>query len=54
MNNIRCIIVDDEPLALNKLKRHILKFPFLELVAACHCADAARPALEANDVDLIC
>ena len=27
---IRCIAIDDEPLALNKLKRNILKFPYLE------------------------
>lgn len=47
------MIVDDEPLALNKLKRHILKYPYLELVAACHCADAAKRALETNSVDLI-
>lgn len=53
MNNIRCIIVDDEPLALNKLKRHILKFPFFELLASCHSADAARRALESNEADLI-
>ena len=53
MNNIRCIIVDDEPLALNKLKRHILKFPFFELIASCHSADAARRALESNETDLI-
>ena len=51
--NIRCIIVDDEPLALNKLKRHILKYPYLELVAACHCADAAKRALDSSSVDLI-
>ena len=53
MNNIRCVIIDDEPLALNKLKRHILKFPYLELVASCHSAEAARRTLESNTVDLI-
>lgn len=53
MNNIRCIIVDDEPLALNKLKRHVLKYPFLELVASCHSAEMARHTLETNPVDLI-
>ena len=51
--NIRCIIVDDEPLALNKLKRHILKFPYLELVASCHSAECARRAMESNDIDLV-
>ena len=53
MNNIRCIIVDDEPLALNKLKRHVLKYPFLELMASCHSAETAKKALIAHKVDLI-
>lgn len=51
--NIRCIIVDDEPLALNKLKRYILKYPFLELVASCHNVETVRRALESGEVDLI-
>lgn len=51
--NIRCMIVDDEPLALNKLKRHILKFPYFELVASCHSAECARLVLESNDIDLV-
>jgi len=51
--NIRCIIVDDEPLALNKLKRYILKYPFLELVSSCHNVETARRAMESGEVDLI-
>lgn len=51
--NIRCIAVDDEPLALNKLKRHILKFPYLELVAACHTIEQAKKTLETTEIDLI-
>ena len=47
------MIVDDEPLALNKLKRHILKFPYLELVATCHSAESARQFLKNNEADLI-
>lgn len=47
------MIVDDEPLALNKLKRHILKFPYMELVASCHSAECARRALESSKIDLI-
>ena len=47
------MIVDDEPLALNKLKRNILKFPYMELVASCHSAESAQRALEANSIDLI-
>ena len=51
--NIRCIIIDDEPLALNKLKRNVLKFPFLELVGSCHSAEAAKRVLETTQVDLV-
>ena len=51
--NIRCIIVDDEPLALNKLKRYILKYPYLDLVAPCHNVETVRRALESGEVDLI-
>ena len=51
--NIRCIIVDDEPLALNKLKRYILKYPFLELVASCHNVETAKRALGSGKADLI-
>lgn len=47
------MIVDDEPLALNKLKRHILKFPYLELAATCHSAECARRVLESNEIDII-
>ena len=51
--NIRCLIVDDEPLALNRLKRHVLRFPYLELVDSCYSAEDAERALQANEVDLI-
>ena len=51
--NIRCIIVDDEPLALNKLKRYILKYPYLDIVASCHNVETVRRALESGEVDLI-
>lgn len=51
--NIRCIIIDDEPLALNKLKRHILRYPFLELITSCHSVEAARQFIESGGVDLI-
>lgn len=51
--SIKCIIVDDEPLALNKLKRNILKYPYLELVASCHSVETARRVMETNKVDLV-
>lgn len=50
---IRCIAIDDEPLALNKLKRNILKFPYLELVASCHNVEQARRYLSSGNIDLV-
>lgn len=35
MKKIRCIAVDDEPMALEKLESYIGRVPFLELVALC-------------------
>lgn len=32
MNKIKCIIVDDEPLAISLLEHYVEKIPFLELV----------------------
>lgn len=50
---IRCIAIDDEPLALELLEDNIRKVPFLELVAACESAFAAMKVLEREKVDLI-
>jgi two-component system, LytTR family, response regulator len=50
---IRCIAIDDEPLALELLQDNISKVPFLELVAACDNAMEALQAIETQQVDLI-
>lgn len=50
---IRCIAVDDEPLALEQLVTYIGKVPFLELAARCQSAVEARRYLEENTVDAI-
>lgn len=50
---IRVIAVDDEPLALGQIKKYISKVPFLELVATCDSAMAARKCIEENKVDAI-
>ena len=50
---IRCLAIDDEPLALNKLKRNILKFPYMELVGAFVNVDRARKVLETEHIDLL-
>ena len=35
MQKIRCLIVEDEPLAAEVLQDYIKQVPFLELVATC-------------------
>jgi len=50
---LRCIAVDDEPLALGLLADNIGKVPFLELVATCGDAFEATRALQEKEVDLV-
>ena len=50
---IRCIAIDDEPLALRQLVAYIEKVPFLELAAQCQSALEARRFLEQDTVDAI-
>ncbi len=50
---IRCLAVDDEPLALELLEDNISKVPFLQLVAACDSVTDAMKVMEKEPVDLI-
>ena len=50
---IRCLAIDDEPLALKQLVAYIGKVPFLELAAQCQSALEARAYLEHDTVDAI-
>ncbi|MBR6031098.1 MAG: response regulator transcription factor [Bacteroidaceae bacterium] len=50
---IRCLAIDDEPLALRQLASYINKVPFLELAAQCQSALKARSFLEHDSVDAI-
>jgi len=50
---IRCLAIDDEPLALQQLVAYISKVPFLELAAQCQSALEARTFLEGNTADAI-
>lgn len=50
---LRCIAVDDEPLALDLLEDNIRQVPFLQLVAKCKHALEAIEILRHENIDLI-
>jgi len=50
---IRCIVIEDEPLALKQMVTYIEKTPFLELVASFDNAFEALSFLNANEVDIM-
>ncbi len=50
---IKCIAVDDEPLALKQLVYYLSKVPFFELVAQCDSALEAMRTLQKAEVDVI-
>lgn len=53
MIKTKCIIVDDEPLAIEVLKSHITKVDSLQLIGACSDAIEAFDFLSNNQVDLM-
>lgn len=50
---LRCLAIDDEPLALELLEDNISKVPYLELVALCSNPLEAMQVLQRESVDLI-
>lgn len=50
---LKCIAIDDEPLALELLSDNISKVPFLELVAECSNPLEALKVLQTQKVDLV-
>ncbi|MDE6318050.1 MAG: LytTR family DNA-binding domain-containing protein [Muribaculaceae bacterium] len=54
MDRLRCIVVDDEPLALMQIARYVERTEGLEVVATCYDAAEALAALEREEhVDLM-
>jgi DNA-binding LytR/AlgR family response regulator len=53
MSKIRCIIIEDEPLAVKVLTDYIMDVPFLELQEVFKDAILASAYLRNNDTDLI-
>jgi two-component system, LytTR family, response regulator LytT len=50
---IRCIAIDDEPLALRQIAEYIKTTPFLELIAVCESALQAARVMEKTTTDLL-
>lgn len=50
---LRCLAIDDEPLALRQLTVYISKLPYLELVATCNNALEAQRIVTSEKIDLI-
>ena len=53
MIKIACLIIDDEPLALDLLERYVFKTPYLELKARCSSAIEALDIVNSLSIDLI-
>lgn len=53
MDKIKCIAIDDEPLALKQVAAYIKNLPFLELEAQCSGAFEALEVLEQQPIDLM-
>ena len=50
---IRCLAIDDEPMALRQIKSYIERTEQLELVAVCRSAREAQEILKTTSVDLL-
>ena len=52
LTKIKCIIVDDEPMALNLLESYVQKTPFLELIKKCSNGFEALETINGGNVQL--
>jgi DNA-binding LytR/AlgR family response regulator len=50
---IRCLLVDDEPIALDILRTYVRQLPVLELAGCCQSAVEAFSVLQTQAVDLL-
>ena len=50
---LKCIAIDDEPLALRQIAAYIAKIPYLQMAASCNNALEAQQLLATQAVDLI-
>lgn len=50
---MRVLVIDDEPIALEKLKAYVQKTPQLELAGACNTAFEAMDLVKEGNIDMI-
>lgn len=50
---LKCVIVDDEPLAIEVIESHLKKLDDIEIVATCANAIKAFDVLQKNNIDLL-
>ena len=53
MNQIKCLIIDDEPLAQKVIESYLQNFTFIELIAKCENAIVALEWMKKQKIDLI-
>src|SRR5580765_401993 len=53
MDHLKCLIIDDEPLAQNVIENYLKQFSFIELVAKCENAIIALEWMKKQKIDLI-
>jgi YesN/AraC family two-component response regulator len=50
---LKCLIVEDEPIARKGIEEYVNDIPFLELVGSCESALPAGTILSENKIDLM-
>lgn len=53
MQKIKCLLLDDEPIAIRIIERHLKNFPEMKVVGCFSSAPSAMSFLRNNEVDLI-
>ena len=53
MQKIKCLLLDDEPIAIRVIERHLASFPEMEIVGRFQSAPSAMSFLREHPVDLI-
>ncbi len=53
MKKIKCLVIDDEPLALDLIERYVNQTPFLELIGRCYSCIEAMQIMNEELVDLL-